>query len=294
LREAPVYIPDQNVLFLSDQGAGKMIRINLTDKTPKLEFVTITPPLQGINGMMYSDGLIYATVNECQFAAAGIYSIDPVTLETRVVVNNYIGHHFNSPNDLAITPGAVWFTDPPYAAILGNESAAELRPTVYYYNISSKSLRAIEEDLQLPNGIATSADNTVLYIADSGALCKPIGQPTVPSRHHSVYAYDIVGPGQIRNKRLLYVSDLWVPDGLKVAASGNLYSAAGIFVDIVSPEGDLLGKIRLPGIVANLVFAGPKYDQMWIVGISGIYRARIKDRGIPLEADGEQFVLLSQ
>jgi gluconolactonase len=168
-----------------------------------------------------------------------------------------------------------------------------LRPTVYYYNISSKSLRAIEEDLQLPNGIATSADNTILYIADSGALGKPIGQPTVPSRHHSVYAYDIVGPGQIRNKRLLYISDVWVPDGLKVSASGSLYSAAGIFVDVISPEGDLLGKIRLPGIVANVVFAGPRYDQMWIVGISGIYRARIKDRGIPLE-DQERFVLQSQ
>jgi hypothetical protein len=83
-----------------------MIRINLTSETPKLEFVKLTPPLEGINGM-YSDGLIYATVNECPSAAAGIYSIDPVTPDTRAVVNNYMGHHLNSPNDLAISPGAV-------------------------------------------------------------------------------------------------------------------------------------------------------------------------------------------
>lgn len=267
-----------------------MLRINLTEESPRLETVKLSPPLEGINGMMYSpeENLIYATVNECPSAAAGVYSIDPVTLKTHAVVNNYIGHHFNSPNDLAVSPGSIWFTDPPYAAILGNASAAELRPTVFHYNIQTKALRAIEEDLQLPNGIATSADNKVLYIADSGALCKPIGQPTVPDRHHSVYAYDIIAPGQIRNKRLLYVSDVWVPDGLKVAASGNLYSAAGIFVDIVTPDGDLLGKIRLPGIVANVVFAGPKYDQLWIVGISGIYLAHIKDRGVDLVQEVEQ------
>jgi gluconolactonase len=284
LREAPVYIPSTNIVFIADQGAGKQIKLNLSVEPPSYEFITLNPPLEGINGAIYSpfDGLIYATVNACPSAEAGIYSINPITFETQVVVNNFIGHHFNSPNDLALTDDIIWFTDPPYAALLGNASSSELRPSVYSYNLTSKSLRAIEEDIQMPNGIATDAENKILYIADSGALCKPIGEPTVPTKHHSVYAYDIVPPGQIRNRRLLYVSDFWVPDGLKLSQSGNLYSAAGVFVDVVSPEGDLLGKIRFPGIVANVVFAGSKLDQLWVVGISGIYRAKIKDRGIDL------------
>jgi gluconolactonase len=234
---------------------------------------------------MYSpyDGLIYATVNACPSAESGIYSIDPATLATKAVVNNFIGHHFNSPNDLALTDDGIWFTDPPYAAILGNASSAELRATVYFYNITSKVLRPVEEDIQMPNGVATSVDNKFLYIADSGALCQPIGKPTVPTKHHSVYAYDVVGSGQIRNRRLFYISDHWVPDGIKTTPAGNLYSAAGVFVDIVSPDGDLLGKLTFPGIVANIAFAGPEYNQLWIVGISGIYRAKIKEQGAHLD-----------
>jgi sugar lactone lactonase YvrE len=57
-----------------------------------------------------------ATVNKCPSAEAGIYYIDPVTLKTKSVVNNFISHPFNSPNDLAVSPGGIWFTHPPYAA----------------------------------------------------------------------------------------------------------------------------------------------------------------------------------
>ena len=282
LREAPVYIPEQNALYFSDQAAGKLIVLNLTKEPPTYNVVPLSPPLEGINGMIYSpeDGMMYATVNKCPSAEAGVYSIDPVTLKTKSVVNNFIGHPFNSPNDLALSPGGIWFTDPPYAALLGNASAAELRAVVYYYNMSSQVLRPVEEDIQLPNGVATSVDDKILYIADSGALCQPIGQPTIPTKHHSVYAYDIVAPGHVRDKRLYYISDLWVPDGLKVSRSGYLYSAAGRFVDVVDPEGVLLGKITFPGVVANVAFAGKKYNDLWIVGLGGIFRAKIKDQGV--------------
>jgi gluconolactonase len=281
LREAPVYIPEQNKLFLSDQGAGKQILIDLNVEPPTFKYLTLTPPIEALNGAMYSpyDGLIYATVNSCPSAESGIYAIDPNTWHSKPVVNNFIGHHFNSPNDLALTDDGIWFTDPPYAAILGNASSAELRATVYFYNTTSKLLRPVEEDIQMPNGVATSVDNKMLYIADSGALCKPIGQPTVPTKHHSVYEYDIVGSGKIANRRLFYISDHWVPDGIKTTPAGNLYSAAGIFVDVVSSDGDLLGKLRFPGIVANIAFAGTEYNQLWIVGLSGIYRAKINEHG---------------
>ena len=134
----------------------------------------------------------------------------------------------------------------------------------------------------MPNGIATSVDHKTLYVADSGALCQPIGLPTVPDRRHSVYAYDIVGRGRVCNKRLFYISDLWVPDGLTVSWNGNLYSAAGRFVDVISPEGLLLGKISSPGVIANVEFAGKKYNEVWGVGLGGVFRMRIKDQGVDL------------
>jgi sugar lactone lactonase YvrE len=292
LREAPVYIPSSNLLYISDRGEGKQMRINLTEKEPRLEYVSFHPPLNFINGAAYSevDNLIYATVNPAGSSdiTAGIYAIDPETLETHPVLNNYVGHHFNSPNDLVLLDDGLWFTDPPYASLLGNGSAAELRPTVFFYNTTSRVVRAVEEDLQLPNGIALSPDNKILYVADSGALCKPMGQPTVPTKHHSIYAYDIVD-GRLRDKRLVYISDFWVPDGVKVSRSGIIYTAAGIFVDVISPEGVLLGKIRTPESMQNLIFAGPEYDELWIVGIGGVFRTKMADQGIPFSSSVPQF-----
>src|SRR5579859_6368005 len=223
LKEAPVFIPHMNVLYFSDQAAGKLYKIDLSKEPPPIEHVELHPPLEGVSGMGYSseDGLIYVTVNACPSAPAGIYSIDPETLKTKTVVNNFIGHHFNSPNDLALSPGAVWFTDLPYAALLGNASAAELRPIVYHFNLKTKVLTPVDEDIQMPNGIATSVEHKTLSVADSGALYQPIGLPTVPDRHHSVYTYDIVGSGRVCNKRLFYISDLWVPDGLTVSRNVN-------------------------------------------------------------------------
>jgi gluconolactonase len=284
LREAPAYIPSTNTLFISDIGADRQMRINLTEEEPTLEWLDLDPPLVAINGAAYSpnDHLIYATVMPSEGISAGIYAIDPDTLKTHVVLNNYYGHHFNSPNDLVVDGDSLWFTDPPYAALLGNGSAAELRPNVYHFDLSSHVLRPVEEDLQLPNGIALNPDGKILYLADSGALCQPIGEPTVASEHRSIYAYDIE-KGQLRNRRLVYIADLWVPDGVKVSRSGVIYTSAGIFVDVISPEGVLLGKIRTPGLMQNLIFAGPKYDELWIVGLSGVYRAKLADQGIPVK-----------
>ena len=291
LKEAPVYIPSSNSLFISDIGARKQMRIDLTEKEPTFEYIELKPPLATINGAAYSekDGLIYVTVHTSDGVDGGIYSIDPDTLERKVVLNNFLGHRFNSPNDLVIAENGLFFTDPPYAQIMGNGSAAQLRPNVYFFDPSSHVLRPVEEDLQLPNGIALSPDGKTLYIADSGALCQPIGKPTVSSKHRSIYAYDLVN-GLATNRRLVYIADFWVPDGIKVSESGNLYAAAGIFVDIISPDGVLLGKIQTAGLMQNLIFAGPELNELWLVGIGGVYRTRISDQGIPFSKKTQFFI----
>jgi sugar lactone lactonase YvrE len=287
LREAPVYIPDLNILYIYDMGAQRQMRVDLNDDEPSLKYVKLNPHLKMVNGAAYSlrDGKIYA----CDHA--GIYSIDPETLEVNPVLNNYVGHHFNSPNDLVVQDDSLWFTDPPYAQIMGNDSTAELRPNVYFYNLTSHVLRAVEEDLQLPNGLAFSPNGKLLYLADSGALCQPIGQPTVSDRHRSIYAYDIIN-GLLSNRRLVYITDFWVPDGIKVSRQGNIYAAAGVFVDVVSPEGELLGKIRCGGSMQNLQFAGKDLNELWIVGIGGVYRTKLRESGVPFDSQ-PQFTVQS-
>jgi len=73
----------------------------------------------------------------------------------------------------------------------------------------------------------------------------------------------------------IYQTDQWIPDGIKVVKSGNIYTAAGNFIGVVDPDGVLLGKIRTPTFTTNLVFAGS--GGLWQVGQGAAYRVLIAE-----------------
>jgi len=52
-----------------------------------------------------------------------------------------------------------------------------------------------------------------------------------------------------------------VPDGYRFDVDGNLWTSAGGGVLYFRPNGTPLGKMRLPQMVANLTFGGPKRNQ---------------------------------
>ena len=79
----------------------------------------------------------------------------------------------------------------------------------------------------------------------------------------------------MRNRRAVYYTDQWIPDGIKVAKSGNIYTAAGNFIDVVDPQGVLLGKIRTPTFTTNLVFSGQ--GGLWLVGQGAAYRVTLAE-----------------
>lgn len=78
----------------------------------KTEKVYPQPPLTIPNGAYYHNGSIY-WADEGDFTTpGGLVRMDPVTLKTEVVLNNYYGRRFNSPKDVVVTSGGVaFFTD---------------------------------------------------------------------------------------------------------------------------------------------------------------------------------------
>lgn len=125
IHEAPVYVPDLNVIIYSlpHQGEYEQRLINLNNSPPTLENYTTTPPVYAVNGGKYYQGHIY-WASEASFSfpsptdgsivqqAPGIYKLDPHTNQTTVLVNNYYGTLLNSPNDLFIdSHGDIFFTD---------------------------------------------------------------------------------------------------------------------------------------------------------------------------------------
>jgi gluconolactonase len=41
------------------------------------------------------------------------------------------------------------------------------------------------------------------------------------------------------------------------------------------PDGTLIGKVRVPEVVANLCFGGPKRDRIFICGTTSLYSVRM-------------------
>lgn len=56
------------------------------------------------------------------------------------------------------------------------------------------------------------------------------------------------------NRRLFALADTGIPDGIKCDTKGNVYSGCGDGVSVWSPGGVLLGKVIIPGGVANFCF----------------------------------------
>jgi gluconolactonase len=152
------------------------------------------------------------------------------------------------------------------------QTPPELASSIYRYNMSSGSISVIDQTILWPNGIAFSPDNRTLYVTNT-----PLG-PTNTTVDHSIVAFDVIDSRMLANKRTLYVPDTYFADGLKVSERGNLFGACASSIDVVSPKGELLGKINIPGhILNNLVFL--PNGSMIISGEGGIWRVKIAEQG---------------
>jgi gluconolactonase len=231
-----------------------------------------------------------------------------------VIADSYDGKPLNSPNDLVPHPdGSIWFTDPPYGDRLpeghpdeaggptnpqgllnprtGAENAGaiggrrrELSTNVYRWDSSGRLDVVVGEDqLPDPNGICFSPDYNTLYVISTGKGPGDAG----PGGKRVIYAFDVQGP-RVGNMRLF--TDMTVdgvkcrPDGMRADVAGNLWCSsnaplgyAGVLV--FNPAGQLLGRIRLPEVCANLAFGGPKRDRLFMTASQSLYVLQVQTQG---------------
>jgi gluconolactonase len=232
-----------------------------------------------------------------------------------IVADKYDGKRLNSPNDIVAHPdGSYWFTDPPYGGQLyeGQPDAAggpsnaggrinprlglppeagafkrELPTGVYRVDPTGKvDLVAGEDVVPDPNGLAFSPDHKRLYVV---SFAKGPGD-TGPGGMRNVVAFD-VGANNRLGKPSLF-SDCMVdgvncaPDGMRCDVEGNLWCASNAGrnvgyngVTVWTPEGKLIGRIRLPEVCANVCFGGPKRNRLFMAGSQSIYALYVNTQG---------------
>jgi len=228
----------------------------------------------GSNGMAPApDG----TVLMAQMGARRIVKVGK-DMSLHPFLSDYQGRRLNSPNDLVYdNEGALWFTDPPFGLYNGmdKDPAKELRFNAVFRYAQGR-LEPVITDLPLPNGIGFSPDFKTLYVSNYG--------PEMYLR-----AYDVHPGGTLSNGRDLVRFAAGTgrggPDGLKVDSAGNIWATGPGGIRIITPQGKILGQIKLPEVAANLAFAEDGHS-VYITASTSIYRLRSKVRGImPLYAE---------
>ena len=160
-----------------------------------------------------------------------------------------------------------------------NEYAPQLGTASYRFRPSTGAVNIIEDTLDQPNGIAFSPDGKTLYLSDTAAISPVIVQSygmlgymnfNITSKH-TVYAFDVSSSGNsISNKRPIYLSKQWIPDGLKVARNGYILTGTSGGVDILDEEGTILATIKTNYTAVNLNWSGKNFETLWIVGVGGV------------------------
>jgi gluconolactonase len=183
-----------------------------------------------------------------------------------ILVARYDGKKINSPNDLTITKaGIIYFTDPTYGIKKDPKLQEQAGQFVFRFNPIDKSISPVIKDLDMPNGIAFSPDEKLLYVADSG-------------KNKAIYVYDVNGDGTLNNGRQFAPFDVGIPDGIRVDADGRVWSSAGDGVRIFMPDGKHIGTILTPVLAdgkpeapANLCFGGADGKTLFITARKSLY-----------------------
>jgi gluconolactonase len=232
-----------------------------------------------------------------------------------VIADAYNGKRLNSPNDVVPHPdGSYWFTDPPYGGQLyeGAPDAAggpsnpagrlnprlgqppevgrgkrELPTNVYRVDPSGRVDLVVSEDqVPDPNGLVFAPDYKKLYVISTGKGPGDSG----PGGKGEMYVFDVGSDNKLSNQKLF--SNFMVdgvqcgPDGARCDVNGNIWASSNAGrnvgysgVTVWTPQGQLIGRIRLPEVCGNLAFGGPKRNRLFMAASQSLYALYVGTQG---------------
>ncbi|MEM7695963.1 MAG: SMP-30/gluconolactonase/LRE family protein [Pseudomonadota bacterium] len=194
-----------------------------------------------------------------------------------VVADRYDGKRLNSPNDVVVAAdGAVWFTDPSYGILMdyeGDRADSEIGACHVYRVDPSGRITIAADDYEKPNGLAFSPDGAHLFVADTGATHTPGGPKHI--RKHPVRDDGTLGPGSVFAE---CTAGLF--DGFRLDRDGRIWTSAADGVHCLGTDGTLLGKVKIPEMVANVCFGGEKLNRLFICGTSSLYAVFLNVNGV--------------
>ncbi|KAF9701567.1 hypothetical protein EKO04_000583 [Ascochyta lentis] len=294
-----VYTPAHDVLYVTSNqyslptGQDKVAIVSKVTRNLYGQWSRHQVPNQVRNpagGAAYSDGVLdgvlFCAQGDMESPTGLVHMEADYPFRVRTLVNNFYGRRFNSLKDVAIhSDGSIYFTDPVYGHDQGTRPPPELPNQVYRFDPHTGDVRVVADRFGRPSGICFSPKEGTCYISDTEFIH---GNGHVDfERASTIYAYDVGDRAQskfLMNRRVFAMADVGVPDGLKCDLAGNVYAACGDGLSVWSPGGVLLGKVLVPGGLANFSF-GRKGElfllngkKLWILKVADTVKGALVNR----------------
>ncbi len=259
--EGPVWWQEDGCLIFSDIGNNRRMKWE-----PDAGVSLLLEPTNEANGLTRDrQGRLIA----CEHLARRVTRQEPDGSLT-VVANNYHSRRLNRPNDVVVkSDGSLYFTDPGLGRI---ESELDFCG-VYRVSPDLGSIHVLVWDFVVPNGLAFSPDEQVLYVNDS--------------RRGHIRAFDmepsgLPNPATDRVFATLVDDRIGVPDGMKVDVEGNVYCTGPGGIWIFTSSGQHLGTIATGAQTTNVGWGDADWSTLYFTTWHTLGRIRCKIPGIPV------------
>jgi gluconolactonase len=268
--EGPAYFAAGKYLVWSDIPNDRVMRFDETDGSVS---VFLAPAMNHNGHSVDREGRMVS----CEHRGRCISRIEHDG-SRKVLADRFKGKKLNSPNDLVVkSDGSIWFTDPTYgidSEYEGDAAPSEIGASnVYRLDPANGEVTAVATDFIKPNGLAFSPDEKQIYIADTG-----ISHVEDGPKH--IRVADVSADGRtLGSAKLFATCTTGVFDGFRLDAKGNIWTSAGDGVHVYAPDATLIGKIKIPEVVANVCFGGPKRNRLYICGTTSLYAIYVNAQG---------------
>lgn len=261
--EGPVWHPREHFLLFSDMPADMRRRWDRRGGVRQA-----MQPANKCNGMTYDADL---NLIVCEHATSSLVRERPDGTR-EVLASHFEGKELNSPNDVCVrSDGGIYFSDPWYGRmpVYGVERPRQLGfQGVYRVRPGGEPELLVPRDLfDQPNGLCFSPDESLLYVNDTThALI----------RVFPVRANGSLGEGRVFAEGIRSALELGVPDGMKCDARGNIWVTGPGGIHVFAPDGDLLGRVRIPELAANLAWGGADFRTLFVTATHSVYTVPTK------------------
>ncbi len=265
--EGPVWWSDGGYLLFSDIHNNRRIKYvpgqgASVDHEPTNRSNGLTRDLQG-------------RLIACEHDSRRVTRTEPDGSIT-VVAASFQGRPLNRPNDVVVkSDGCIYFTDPwtlPTPATQFDQTFSG----VYRVTPDLGGITLLVDNYVVPNGLAFSPDESVLYINDS--------------RRGHIRSFEVSPNGSLARQTDRVFADLTgsepgVPDGMKVDVEGNVYCGGSGGLWVLDSSGKKLGVVvHGASATTNLCFGGADWKTLYFTSRNHLGSVQTNIAGIPVPA----------